>query len=63
MLIVSYDDDGVAEGHGGFALAVMNTIVSGSAGGIIVLFIHYLKPKLRGDTAYWLVIQIVVHIK
>ena len=48
MAIVSRDG-GVAGEHGGFSLAIMNTIISGSAGGIIVLFIHHLRDVVKGE--------------
>ena len=55
LAIVSHSGR-VSDAHGGFALAVMNTILSGSAGGLVVLFIHYLRPRFSGDTPYWSVL-------
>lgn len=37
----------------------MNTIISGSAGGIIVLIIHYIRPMMKGSTPYWSVLYTV----
>ena len=59
LAIVSYDGQ-VAEEHGvAFATAVMNTMISGSAGGLTVLIVTYMKPLLCGQQPYWSVLSTV----
>lgn len=60
LAIISYDENGIAESHGeAFARAVMNTMISGAAAGLVVLIITYVKPLIKGETAYWSVLSTV----
>ena len=53
---MSHGDLGESLAHGGFALAIMNTVISGSSGGISVLFINYFRNVIKGETGYWSVL-------
>ena len=53
-------ENGIAESRGeAFARAVMKTMISGAAAGPVVLIITYVKPLIKGETAYWFVLSTV----
>jgi len=54
LKIVSVDEGVAEEEHGpALALSAANTIISGSAGGMAVLLIAYVRPLTRGKIGHW----------